>query len=396
MTVANINAFLVMSSYQSVKKFQPVLLHLMVMPGTYIESPGSLWDEVLEGTSVESPTSVMCLNVNLIMCNRGWYIYSTLLWDASTQWGVERAASTLRLTFTQSYIRKHDFIVLYWHYIYGVQYCKSSVNFIGKSLPTDLRPSMALFGGAVIPKANVAQRGGRWTPIELGRYPIQGQLVQSVDYRFYKYSESTSVISGDEDIMIDIPIHHLVVRLQNRQLIDVAKAHNIPCNGRVCRNKTQLKKAILDHRCIKCPLLKPFFVPVEAVHTNSQRQKDKRAKHILPIAEPTIPSTEKSDTQFPPSPPSQDLLDDIIRGFSEDLQLSNFVEGPCAVCGLLSPTTSLTPLSEAKVSLNILIPDVPITRKERLKAADPIINIPGPVLLLGGSGPLLAVMINEE
>ena len=240
---------------------------------------------------------------------------------------------------------------------------------------------MALFGGAVIPKANVAQRGGRWTPIELGRYPIQGQLVQSVDYRFYKYSESTSVISGDEVIMIDIPIHHLVVRLQNRQLVDVAKAHNIPCNGRVCRNKTQLKKAILDHRCIKCPSLKPFFVPVEAVHTNSQRQKDKRAKHILPIAEPTIPSTEKSDTQFPPSPPSQDLLDDIIRGFSKDLQLSNFVEGPCTVCGLLSLTTSLTPLSEAKVSLNILVPDVPITRKERFKAADPIINIPGLVLL---------------
>ena len=96
MIVANIAAFLVVSSYQSVKKSQPVLLHLMVMPGTYIESPGSLWDEVLEGTSVESPTGVMCLNLNLIMCNRGWYIYSTLLWDASTQWGVERAASTLR------------------------------------------------------------------------------------------------------------------------------------------------------------------------------------------------------------------------------------------------------------------------------------------------------------
>ncbi|KAI0709816.1 hypothetical protein C8Q76DRAFT_572075, partial [Earliella scabrosa] len=40
---------------------------------------------------------------------------------------------------------------------------------------------------------------------------------------------------------------------------------------------------------------------------------------------------------FPPPPVSQKLLHETVAGFAKDVQISNFLESGCAVCGLLAP-----------------------------------------------------------
>ena len=120
-------------------------------------------------------------------------------------------------------------------------------------------------------------------------------------------------------------------------------------------------------------------VPTDPVQTAAQIKYNQRRKKLLPLNETT--STVNVDAKFPPPPPNRNSLDSIIRGFSEAIKLENFIEGPCAVCGLLTSKKELKALSELKLNLNILKPDIAVTRKERKNVSDPIVPHSGPVLL---------------
>ncbi|TFK77894.1 hypothetical protein K466DRAFT_579424 [Polyporus arcularius HHB13444] len=86
---------------------------------------------------------------------------------------------------------------------------------------------------------------------------------------------------------------------------------------------------------------------------------------------------------FPPSPLDENLTDATVRGFAEDIQISNFIESACTVCGLLAYKSDMSPLADANIDSTLLIPDVPVTRAERQATTDPIRPLLGPVLLPG-------------
>ncbi|KAJ7635508.1 hypothetical protein DFH06DRAFT_919658, partial [Mycena polygramma] len=87
---------------------------------------------------------------------------------------------------------------------------------------------------------------------------------------------------------------------------------------------------------------------------------------------------------FPPKPLSVKMAHRIIAAHCKTVSPRNFREAGCAVCGYLTPRTQLTPLNTYEGSLALLIrPGV--TRKERLRASDPIEEIVGPVLAEGCS-----------
>ncbi|EDR12998.1 uncharacterized protein LACBIDRAFT_312115 [Laccaria bicolor S238N-H82] len=59
----------------------------------------------------------------------------------------------------------------------------------------------------------------------------------------------------------------------------------------------------------------------------------------------------KSDTDFPPKPPSKKLIHKIISGFCEDTLPSKLLESGCTVCGQL--TKLLDMLKQSDTSSNL-------------------------------------------
>ncbi|KAI0704013.1 hypothetical protein C8Q76DRAFT_601016, partial [Earliella scabrosa] len=52
---------------------------------------------------------------------------------------------------------------------------------------------------------------------------------------------------------------------------------------------------------------------------------------------------------FPPKPLSQELEQEVIAGFAKDIQIENFLESACAVCGLLTPKSTLEKIDQCEL-----------------------------------------------
>ncbi|TFK77563.1 hypothetical protein K466DRAFT_457763, partial [Polyporus arcularius HHB13444] len=84
---------------------------------------------------------------------------------------------------------------------------------------------------------------------------------------------------------------------------------------------------------------------------------------------------------FPPPPLSEDALYQTISGYANDVQVENFIESGCAVCGLSTAKKCLCKLHTVAFDRNLLVPDAPVTQIERRDVDDPILSHPAPVLL---------------
>jgi hypothetical protein len=83
--------------------------------------------------------------------------------------------------------------------------------------------------------------------------------------------------------------------------------------------------------------------------------------------------------KFPPDPPSNALLESIIKGFCNDTAPQNFVKGGCAVCGTLSSVNNMVLLNEMNCDdLNMISPG-DIGCCERLHESDSIMLLNGPI-----------------
>ncbi|KAF9547541.1 hypothetical protein CPC08DRAFT_617104, partial [Agrocybe pediades] len=83
---------------------------------------------------------------------------------------------------------------------------------------------------------------------------------------------------------------------------------------------------------------------------------------------------------FPPQPPDDTLLHNIISGYCDDMRPDSFQEAGCAVCGSLTLLKDLRKVENPKLYEALIVPNV--TRKERFKADDAVIGLDGPVLAL--------------
>ncbi|KZT23149.1 hypothetical protein NEOLEDRAFT_1070081, partial [Neolentinus lepideus HHB14362 ss-1] len=87
------------------------------------------------------------------------------------------------------------------------------------------------------------------------------------------------------------------------------------------------------------------------------------------------------DVEFPPGPPTKALLSNIIRGFTQAQAPDLIEESGCAVCGMLCPNSSLSPLQNYTDKLYLLVDNGRnVTCIERKSKTENKKIIPGPIL----------------
>ncbi|KAF5368131.1 hypothetical protein D9615_010219 [Tricholomella constricta] len=101
--------------------------------------------------------------------------------------------------------------------------------------------------------------------------------------------------------------------------------------------------------------------------------------HSVSAASPIVfDDMEASTTTFPPPPATPALVEQVVSAFCAATAPKVFEEAGCAVCGLLTPISELSPLKQVEQLLHILhAPGV--TRAERLHRDEPICELQGPV-----------------
>ncbi|KAI0743695.1 hypothetical protein C8Q80DRAFT_1106681 [Daedaleopsis nitida] len=126
-----------------------------------------------------------------------------------------------------------------------------------------------------------------------------------------------------------------------------------------------------EHVCSVCPEYILVFGLIGLVKTSKQR--------VQAHSQRIVQQFEK--VEFPPRALSRELEERIVKGYAEDIDIGNFLESACSVCSMLTARSKLQSINDLGIDLSPLVPDGPVTRKERYSSSKPIIEIPGPVLL---------------
>ncbi|HEY4831131.1 MAG TPA: helitron helicase-like domain-containing protein, partial [Waddliaceae bacterium] len=194
------------------------------------------------------------------------------------------------------------------------------------------------------------------------------QYFQNHQFNFIGYQMATPELTNDYSPTITtffckIPLDELVKYLNLKELRELSKLHNIS----LPHNLT--KKTILtyfsNHYCIQCDL----YVSVLLTKKKLSQVRTKKEGFI----------DSDSTAKFPPDPPSESLIETIIRDFCNDTKADKLTEIGCAVCGQLSSLYTMKLLTDIKYNLDVISPGN-IGRHERLNENDPIIPLNGPIL----------------
>lgn len=236
-----------------------------------------------------------------------------------------------------------------------------------------------LLGGAVLSKKGYMGRYSNvWSTTELSPYIENLNTdIENRCYRFVSYLPESMAYtwhdSQSDKVLVRLPIPVLVSKLAKSALLDIAHQHHL--SGISQRKpRAYIMQEILSHCCMNCQTFISVFEPL--IKSNLERNmmsslKQREAKEKC------------GNISFPPRPVSSDLIEEVIDGFSKDISPNNFIESACAVCAQLVPQKLLSSISDEEYDENLLHNNDPITRCERLKLADPILDITGPILLPG-------------
>ncbi|THU83628.1 hypothetical protein K435DRAFT_689192, partial [Dendrothele bispora CBS 962.96] len=132
----------------------------------------------------------------------------------------------------------------------------------------------------------------------------------------------------------------------------------------------ELNRLLLEHTCnVQCPEIISVF-----------EQTTQQSKHLLTqVSSFDSNVTLRSEPDFPPHLPTDNLVHRIITDWVNDSDSSCVEEVGCAVCGQLKPRADMNQLKTMKNYLHVLT-QPGVTRKQRKYESDIITDIPGPVL----------------
>lgn len=238
------------------------------------------------------------------------------------------------------------------------------------------KPRCQLLGGAVLSKkGHMGRHSNVWANSELSQYNGKSDMNTEYFYRFVNYLPEniayTWDISQSDTVITHLPISVLVSKLSKPLLLDIAHKHWLP---EISKHKSReyIVQQLLSHCCLKCETFVSVFKPYSKIKSRQTRMQVLRESK----------AAEQCDNiSFPPRPVSSELIEEVIDGFSKDIFPNNFIESACAVCAQLVPQKLLSPISDEAYDENLLHSNDTITRCERLKVADPILEMPGPILL---------------
>ena len=201
-----------------------------------------------------------------------------------------------------------------------------------------------------------------------------------------KFIKQTTLSEAHQQTDLDLlycyfPLDGLRGSISIREAKEIAKLHGIQGVSR--KNLEEIGIILGSHLCKQnCVNLCTVFTPVKTTaKTVAERQKSSRFRMQEERPQLIIDehNTDGNTKQFPPTPPSQELLHKIIKGFTDDCHPTKFMEAGCMVCGQLCPISELTAKNQIQYSLKPLYAEG-VTRMERKTAHDPIADIGGPVL----------------
>ena len=164
-----------------------------------------------------------------------------------------------------------------------------------------------------------------------------------------------------------IPLDQLSTYLNMKELRHMSEIHNISIPQHM-EKKTMLT-FFYNHHCIQCDL----YVAVLT---------EKAIKRIRSVKKEKEKEEESFDIQstFPPEPPSNTLIETIIKDFCTDTAPQKLMEGGCAVCGKLSLINNMLLLDDVNCDLLDVISPGDVGRCERLHMSDPIMPLKGPII----------------
>ena len=207
--------------------------------------------------------------------------------------------------------------------------------------------------------------------LDNARY-FEGKLFEFVGYELLSVNphNNLELESTVATFFSKIPLDRLSKYLNMKELKYMSILHNILIPPKI-QKKTMLTY-FCDHYCERCDIYASVLVEKKNIKRTRQKKEKKDS------------NTQSSDLfyKFPPDPPSNMLLESIIKGFCDDTAPQDFIERGCAVCGRLFPVHDLTLLNEINCDLTAISPGN-IGQCERLCDLDSTVPLKGPVLADG-------------
>jgi hypothetical protein len=168
--------------------------------------------------------------------------------------------------------------------------------------------------------------------------------------------------AGPLFLPIHIPLDVLLDFIPVATARKIATMHRIEARGRA--TVATLRQCFKDHVCETCDSLTTVLA-VEAATTNE------------PIAVPHFVTTEPPQhlEVFPPQPLNRSQEQQILLAACQSMDKRFIEESGCAICGILTPSTHLSPLSAIKNCLHVLAAPG-VSRAERTKKTDKLTDLP--------------------
>ena len=306
--------------------------------------------------------------------------HAQLLWDVTIS--VSSRARTAALRIRRSQYPRHDFAVIFGRVdryvmsfaLYTVRLDATSRLQRQDSCAIVRFYPQTLRGGGIEPENRTSKI---WSHTDLQDCVPADTKLSAETYRFVRYG-SSSVIARPSDgcLLINVPLSKLAPRVSKKVLLQMCVLHQIVEHS--TRSPVDaLRELLAAHTCDHCIADVSEFRPRVLRDTKSVRDQRYYQKTTQKIA-----SVASSDASFPPSPPTDALLENIATGFANGQSLDVIGERACSVCGLLTPNSALSDINLARGHLDVLQSSAEmVTRKERSTSSDRVEPIPGPVLL---------------
>ncbi|KAL1711807.1 hypothetical protein EV715DRAFT_214820, partial [Schizophyllum commune] len=165
-----------------------------------------------------------------------------------------------------------------------------------------------------------------------------------------------------------------------KQLKEGSSLHNVEWSSRWNAGEARLNLSAHEcgNDCCQDELVAIFKKCLTRTERNKQdHEKRQKAKNLNPSV-----AVFEEPVEFPPEPVTDDLVEEIVRGFCADTSTQAIEEVGCACCGVLCNRSSSKPLRDKKIDTSLLI-EPHSTRLERSSPIEPIKHLDGPVLAKG-------------
>lgn len=277
----------------------------------------------------------------------------------------------LKLMLEQGLHKAHDFKALFFK---SMELDHAKYIFYSDSnkphRPLAFYPNQLSGGG----KEPIKKR--TWSSEELQSYTTIP--IPKGSYKYVSYVP-TNIDKKLDKLHIEIPLNVLINKLKSADLKDVGIAHGLSMWRSKYISLPVIQKRIQEHNCNDSCCLSYYSVFESNVSPKSGADRIAKLRKVDTDYKVRDQDRPRRGVNFPPTPPSNKLMTQIIQEFCAQSEAENLEEIGCAVCGQLKKKKRMTKLADLKVDLDILENDQ-ITRRLRTAISDPISFLKGPVL----------------